>query len=131
MIEIARALVAQRQAISALNGITFSYDPQLATLDTYPRSLIRVRTPVTALRGFTVVPFLATEILTCDLKDDKGADFVTQIKLVISTIVAAPIYLTKACRIHSQDLGPVTLDLNGAAREAAITWAGFASWESY
>lgn len=129
MIQIARALVTQRQAISALAGITFSFDPQIATLATFPRSLITVKTPNATLRGFTMVPFVATERLTCDPKDQIANDFEDQLGLLTRSIVAAPIYLSRACRIHAQDRGPEVLSFTGSAREALITWAGWASWE--
>lgn len=130
MIEIARALVAQRQAIAALAGITFSFDPQIATLATFPRSLITAKTPNASLRGFTMVPFIAQERLTCDLKDPGADDFEAQIKLLTRSVLAQPLYFSRACRIHAQDRGPEVLAFTGSSREALLTWAGWASFET-
>ncbi len=130
MIEIARALVTQRQAIAALAGITFSFDPQIATLANFPRSLITVKTPNTSLRGFTMVPFIATERLTCDAKDQLADDFEAQVKLLTLSVLAQPLYFSRACRIHAQDRGPEVLGFTGSAREALLTWAGWASFET-
>lgn len=130
MIQIARALVTQRQAIAALSGITFSFDLQITTLDTFPRCLITVRTPGQAFRGFAVVPFFATERLTLNPEDQSADDLEAKAALITRAIVAAPLYYTRACRIHSQDKGPEILGMSGSSREAVITWAGYASWDT-
>jgi len=130
VIQIARALVAQRQAIAALSGITFSFDPQIATLDTFPRCLITVRTPGQAFRGFAVVPFFATERLTLNPEDQPADELEAKVALISRAIVAAPISYARTCRIHSQDKGPEILGMSGSSREAVITWAGYASWDT-
>jgi len=130
VIQIARALVAQRQAISALSGITFSFDPQIATLDTFPRCLETVRTPGQAFRGFAVVPFFMTERLTMSPEDQVADELEAKVALISRAIVAAPLYYSRACRIHSQDKGPEILGMSGSSREAVITWAGYASWDT-
>ena len=130
MIQIARALVDQRKGIAALAGITFSFDPQIATLDTFPRCLITVRTPGQAFRGFAVVPFFATERITMNPEDQASDDLEAKVDLVTRAILAAPISYTRACRIHSQDKGPEVLGMSGSSREALITWAGYASWDT-
>lgn len=130
MIEIARALVTQRQGIAALAGITFSFDPQIATLANFPRSLITVKTPNASLRGFTMVPFVATERLTCDVKDQLADDFEAQVKLLTRSVLAQPLYFSRPCRIHTQDRGPEVLGFTGSSREALLTWAGWASFET-
>lgn len=129
MIQIARALVDQRKAITALSGITFSFDPQIATLDLFPRCLITVRTPG-AFRGFAVVPFFATERLTLNPENQLAEDIEEKVALITRAIVAAPLYYTRACRIHSQDKGPEILGMSGSSREAVITWAGYASGDT-
>lgn len=130
MISIARGLVAQRQSLSALSGITFSFDPQVATLDVYPRSLITVTTQKTPLRAFAVVPFVATEQLAISASDGDASEFESTVKL-LKHAVRNQIYFTKECRIHGQDFASEVLSFDEAnnVRIATLTWVGFASWE--